>query len=86
MKKKSTFLVLILASVLLLVACGSNANNAASATPTSSVDTVIAEGHLVPSRNQYLAFQARGKIDQILVKKGDQVKQGQVLVSLSDRQ
>ena len=86
MKKKSTFLVLILASVLLLVACGSNANNAASATPTSSVDTVIAEGHLVPSRNQYLAFQARGKIDQILVKKGEQVKQGQLLVSLADRQ
>jgi multidrug resistance efflux pump len=43
---------------------------------------VIAEGHLVPSRNQYLAFQASGKVDQILVKKGDQVKSGDVLATL----
>ena len=47
---------------------------------------MIAEGHLVPNRNLYLAFLARGKVDQILVKKGDQVNQGQVLVSLADRQ
>jgi multidrug resistance efflux pump len=43
---------------------------------------VIAEGHLVPSRNQYLAFQASGKVDQILVKKGEQVKEGDVLATL----
>ena len=86
MKKITTLFIIVLVFVLLLTACGNNASNSAAATPTSSLDTVIAEGHLAPSRNQYMAFQARGKVDQILVKKGDQVKQGQVLVSLADRQ
>jgi multidrug resistance efflux pump len=86
MKKITTLFIIVLAFVFLLTACGNNANNPVAATPTSAADTVIAEGHLAPSRNQYMAFQARGKVDQILVKKGDQVKQGQVLVSLADRQ
>jgi HlyD family secretion protein len=86
MKNRSAFLALILTFVLLLSACGNNANSTVNAVPTSSAETVIAEGHLVPGRNQTLAFTARGKVDQILVKKGDQVKQGQVLVSLADRQ
>jgi multidrug resistance efflux pump len=86
MKKITTLFVIVLVFVLLLSACGNNASNPAAATPTSVADTVIAEGHLAPSRNQYMALQARGKVDQILVKKGDQVKQGQVLVSLADRQ
>jgi HlyD family secretion protein len=86
MKKIPTLSIIILAVILLLSACGSKTNTTASATPTASADTLITEGHLVPSRNQYMAFQARGKIAQIMVKKGDQVKQGQVLVSLADRQ
>ena len=84
MKKSNIFLVLILVPALLLTACGNKANTVV-VTP-SSADTVIAEGHLVPNRDQTLAFTTRGKVDQILVKKGDQVKQGQVLVSLADRQ
>jgi multidrug resistance efflux pump len=86
MKKKNALLVVILTFILLLTACGNNANSTVVVTPTSSTDTVIAEGHLVPNRNQTLAFTARGKVDQILVKKGDRVKQGQVLVNLADRQ
>ena len=86
MKRIPIFLLVVFAFGSLLAACGSLAGNSSEATPIASTDTVIAEGHLVPSRNQTMAFQVRGKVDQILVKKGDQVKQGQVLVSLADRQ
>jgi HlyD family secretion protein len=86
MKKNPILFTIILILGLALAACGSSTGNAATATPVASANTVIAEGHLAPSRNQYLAFQANGKVAQILVKKGDQVKQGQVLASLSDRQ
>jgi len=73
-------------SALLLSACGAIAPNPA-ATPTASAgNTVIAEAHLVPNRNQYLAFQARGKVQSIAVKQGDKVTAGQVLLSLADRQ
>ncbi len=86
MKRIPIILLVVFAFGSLLAACGSLAGNSSEATPIASTDTVIAEGHLVPSRNQTMAFQVRGKVDQILVKKGDQVKQGQVLVSLADRQ
>ena len=86
MKKMPILLLMIFGIGLLLAACSSFASTPAAATPTFSTDTVIAEGHLTPSRNQVMAFAVRGKVDQILVKKGDQVKQGQVLVSLADRQ
>lgn len=66
----------------------------ASATPTPSAETlvatpapsVIAEGHLVPRRSETLAFPARGRIDEILVKEGEVVTEGQVLVRLGDRE
>ena len=86
MKKTITKFIIVLAFGFLLSACGSLTGSSATPTPSSSADTVIAEGHLVPSRNQYMAFAVGGKVDQLLVKKGDQVKQGQVLVSLADRQ
>jgi multidrug efflux pump subunit AcrA (membrane-fusion protein) len=86
MKKLSILLSFVLMFGLLLSGCSGAAASSATATPVASPNTVIAEGHLAPSRNQYLAFQARGKVDQILVKQGDQVKQGQLLVSLADRQ
>jgi len=66
----------------------------ASATPTPSAETmvatpapsVIAEGHLIPARSETLAFPARGRIDEILVKEGEEVTEGQVLVRLGDRE
>jgi len=86
MKKINLSITIILLFGFLLSACGGITGSSATPTPAASTNTVIAEGHLAPSRNQYLAFQAHGKVDQILVKKGDQVKQGQLLVSLADRQ
>lgn len=86
MKKIKLSLFMVLAFGWLLSACSSSPNSPATVTPVASANTVIAAGHLAPSRNQYLAFQAHGKVDQIMVKKGDQVKQGQLLASLGDRQ
>jgi multidrug efflux pump subunit AcrA (membrane-fusion protein) len=82
MKKISLLFITMAVFGLILTACGNTAINSATATPVTSPNAVIAEGHLVPSRNQYLAFQASGKVDQILVKKGDQVKSGDVLATL----
>ena len=86
MKKYPVLLILALTFILLLSACGNNANNSVATPAASSGDTVIAEAHVVPNRDQYIAFQARGKVADILVKQGDKVTQGQVLVSLADRQ
>jgi multidrug efflux pump subunit AcrA (membrane-fusion protein) len=83
MKKSSFIFASLLVFGLLLSACSGAAASSATATPVASPNTVIAEGHLVPNRNQYLAFQAGGKVDQILVKKGDQVKEGDVLATLA---
>ncbi len=85
MKKPAISFLVILTFALLLSACGINANNTVATPAVSATDTVIAEAHLVPNRDQYMAFQARGKVSAILVKQGDKVTQGQVLVSLADR-
>jgi multidrug efflux pump subunit AcrA (membrane-fusion protein) len=82
MKKSSFIFASLLVFGLLLSACSGTAARSAMATPVASPNTVIAEGHLVPNRNQYMAFQASGKVDQILVKKGEQVKEGDVLATL----
>jgi multidrug efflux pump subunit AcrA (membrane-fusion protein) len=85
-KNLPLFILALLVGILLLSACSTFTPETATPTPINPVDTVIAEGHLVPNRSQTLAFQVRGKVAQILVKQGDAVKQGQVLVSLADRQ
>ncbi len=70
---------------LLLTACGSKAGQSSVATATPAASGVVVEGHLVPRNNLYLAFSVQGKVSALLVKKGDQVTQGQVLMSLGDR-
>jgi HlyD family secretion protein len=86
MKKLAILLVATLTVILLLTACGSKAADLSGASPTPAADTLVAEGHLVPNQGLYLAFPAGGRVAEILVKKGDQVTQGQILVRLGDRQ
>jgi multidrug resistance efflux pump len=86
MKKIITLSIIVLVFGIMLSACSGITGTPTALAPTPAEDTIIAEGHLAPIRNQVMAFQARGKVAQILVKKGDPVKQGQVLVSLADRQ
>ena len=86
MKTLFRLLIPLLAAVL-LASCG-------TATPTPSADvllatpapSVIAEGRLVPARSETLAFPSRGRIGEILVKEGEVVSEGQVLVRLADRE
>jgi HlyD family secretion protein len=85
MKKFAIVLSLTLSFLFLLTACGSNATTT-TATPTPAANTVIAEGHLVPNQSVYLAFLASGRVNEVLIQKGDHVSQGQVLVRLGDRE
>jgi len=86
MKKTPNLFIIAIVFMVLLSACGNKTSNTAVATPSASTQGVIAEGHLMPNRNQYMVFKVGGKVAQILVRKGDQVRQGQVLVSLADRE
>ncbi len=90
LRKKIIFL-LISATFVLLSAC-SSANQAtppeASLTETPLIKTssgVIAEGRMVPKQFVNLSFQVSGKVSEILVKEGDQVNIGDVLVRLGNR-
>ena len=80
---KFTTLFAVLA--LFLAACG---NAAQTATPetvqTITSNEVVAEGRLEPIHATSLTFQARGVVEQVTVKAGDTVSEGDVLVRLSN--
>jgi multidrug efflux pump subunit AcrA (membrane-fusion protein) len=56
---------------------------AADATPLPP-SAVVAEGHIVPASYTSLSFLAPGVIQEVNVKQGDQVKQGDVLMRLNN--
>jgi multidrug resistance efflux pump len=82
---KKIFFALTLFS-LLLAACG--AQPTAPATPPTPVadSGVIAEGRLIPSQDLRIYPQTRGTVTDILVKEGQSVSKGDVLVRLGDRE
>jgi len=86
MKKIAISLFVTLAFALLFTACGSKTSNSSGAVTTPAAAAVVAEGHLVPNQNLYLAFLVRGRVSEIPVHKGDHVTQGQVLARMGDRQ
>ena len=47
---------------------------------------VSAQGNVLPAQHSDLAFRSGGRVAQILVSEGDQVKQGQALIKLQDDQ
>lgn len=86
MKNKRYYLttLVVVAAGVVLAACG-NAAPAATLGPTAvPPGAVVAEGHIRPVQGVVLAFQGRGTVSDILVKQGDQVKQGQVLMRLAE--
>lgn len=84
--KKLSFLTLILIISFSAAACGSGTNSTATITPVPLPKVFVAEGHLVPKTNVSLVFSVGGKVDEVLVAKGDKVKSGQVLVRLADQE
>ncbi|OGO62800.1 MAG: hypothetical protein A2Z45_05990, partial [Chloroflexi bacterium RBG_19FT_COMBO_55_16] len=76
---------------LALVACGRVGGAAADASatevPIAVADTqIVAEGRLVPRESVELSFVASGQVTEVLVKEGDQVKAGDVLARLGNRE
>ena len=85
-------LVGLLFAAGLLSGCGVNMFALASPESTPVVPTVTpasgvaAEGHLVPRDSAWLNFEQAGKVAEVLVEEGQQVKQGDVLARLSNRE
>jgi HlyD family secretion protein len=85
MKIKPEFFITILIMIG-LTACTPKVTPTPQPSSESSPASIVAEGHIVPGDNLYLAFQTRGKVDKILINKGDSVGKGDTLVSLADRE
>jgi HlyD family secretion protein len=83
-KKLLTIIALLIIFSFALAACG----NQPTATPTLSEavssNEVVAEGRLEPIHGANLSFQARGVVEKVLVSEGDSVKEGDVLVRLTN--
>jgi multidrug efflux pump subunit AcrA (membrane-fusion protein) len=69
---------------ILLAACAPAATVAPTSEAVVSTSEVIAEGHLEPVRGANLSFQARGIVEEVLVKAGDTVSAGDVLARLTN--
>lgn len=84
MKKIFNLIAMLSIVSILLAAC----SGAPTATPapesTVSSEEVIAEGRLEPIRGTNLSFQARGVVEEVLVKTGDTVSAGDVLARLAN--
>lgn len=80
--KISSFFIL---ASLILMACGAQPAEATEPVVDSvSSENVIAEGRLEPIQGTNLTFQARGIVEEVLVKAGDTVSEGDVLVRLAN--
>jgi HlyD family secretion protein len=89
MTRNITFIILLLFGGLLLAACGGGATPDASATEvpiTVANSQIVAEGRVVPRDSVELSFLSAGQVDEVLVKEGDVVKKGDVLIRLGDRE
>lgn len=87
--KKITYNLMAFAVILAfgLTACANQQAAQPDATPQTPVlaaDSVVAEGHLKPSRGANLSFQGRGVVESVNVRIGDRVSQGDVLARLAN--
>lgn len=90
MKRSTKLFSIFILTALLLSGCSAlGIQGTPTSTPVPTVQgssSVISQGNLVPKDSMYLSFPAAGHVSAILVKQGDKVTAGQVLVSLGDRQ
>ncbi|MBS3750096.1 MAG: efflux RND transporter periplasmic adaptor subunit, partial [Anaerolineales bacterium] len=88
MKTRKTILYVLMGlSVLLtLSACGGRETPTPEPVEEVSLDFVVAEGHIIPTRDVRLNFAAQGPVEEILVQEGESVTRDQALMTLGDRQ
>ena len=89
MKTKHLLPFLILLSTLLISACATASAqelNDPTALPPVQDFAVIAEGRLVPNQSVQLGFVSGGQVVEILVDEGDNVKSGDLIARLGDRE
>lgn len=83
MKNKQIAIVIILAAIM--TACGGAPEATPEATQIPIVvadDTIIAEGRVEPTQYAEIAFSTNGVVSEVLVKDGEPVIQGQLLIRL----
>ena len=88
---KNLFFLPLLIGVLILSGCqglglGVQPATATPAPVNQKDGAVVAEGHVVPRDSANLFFYNPGKVSEVLVKEGDQVKKGDILARLGDRE
>ena len=86
MKKWSKLIMLLVVPALILTACGGQETMPTPQPDLLPVEAVIAEGHLVPNDDLTLSFMVRGRVAEILVEEGQTVREGDVLIRLSNRE
>jgi HlyD family secretion protein len=86
MKTQKYALILSLALLITLSACGGEETPTPAPAENINLDQVIAEGHILPVRDVRLNFAAQGTVEEILVEEGEEVRSDQVLIRLGDRE
>ncbi len=86
MKKFFPILMIAVLSILALSACGTGASPAPATDTPAVLDAIVAEGHVTPAQDLRVSFAVRGTVSEILVKEGQTVSKGDVLVRLGDRE
>jgi multidrug resistance efflux pump len=84
--KKFNSIVLIGVLAILLSACSTAAKTAVAATdvPVKADPMILSEGRVEPASYAEVGFNAGGVVSELLVKEGDSVQAGQVLVRLNN--
>ena len=88
MNTKRTMIILGLSlfTLFALSACGAEESPTPVVGESPDLDTVIAEGHILPVQSSWLAFTAPGRVAEILIEEGDQVRMDQDLARLGDQE
>lgn len=84
MKKLFNLIAMLSIVSILLAACSAAPTATPAPESTVSSEEVIAEGRLEPIHGANLSFQARGVVEEVLVKAGDTVSAGDVLARLAN--
>jgi len=85
MKKLSVFLVLLVSAAIFLTSCAAKPDQESTLmTENVQNQSLIAEGSLQPINSLAHSFSVSGQVAEVLVKNGDVVKPGDVLVRLKD--